>query len=101
MNRRKTLQSVIDHYGADHQLAKAVEEQTELVHVIARRLQSGEWDRNALYEELADVYVMLDQLKLIFCAEMAVELGVFNNTLDSHKRTKLRRTIQRMHEEKQ
>ena len=95
------MQSVIDHYGADHQLAKAVEEQTELVHVIARRLQSGEWDRTALYEELADVYVMLDQLKLIFCAEMAVELGVFNNKLDSHRRMKLRRTIQRMQEEKQ
>ena len=99
---RKTLQAVIDHYGADHQLAKTVEELTELIHVIARRQQSGVMrESTALFEEMADVYVMLDQLKLICCAEMDITLQKFNNVLDSHKRAKIKRTIQRMQEEKQ
>lgn len=103
MNSRKTLQAVIDHYGADHQLAKAIEEQTELIHVIARRLQFGEggWNFVGFYEELADVYVMLDQLKLIYCAEMSMTLGDLNDRLDSCRQIKLKRTIKRMQGERQ
>ena len=50
MIHKNTKKIVIEHYGADHQLAKAVEEQAELIHVIARRLQSKEWDAEAFYE---------------------------------------------------
>ena len=81
MEYRKLKQQIINHYGADHQLAKAVEELTELIHVIARRQQSGQWDKVSLYEELADAYVMLDQLKLIFTKEEAVSLHDFNRIL--------------------
>ena len=101
MKQQKTRQAIIDHYGTGHQLAKCIEEQTELIHVIARRLQSGQWDKMALFEELADVYVMLDQLKLICCAEMDMTLQKINNELDVNKRMKLKRTIQRIQEVKQ
>ena len=73
-----------------------MEELTELIHVIARRLQSGEWDKVSLYEELADVYVMLDQLKLIFIKEEAVTLKDFNKILSDDMQVKLRRTEGRM-----
>ena len=96
MEQQKLKQKIIDHYGADHQLAKAVEELTELIHVIARRMQSGEWDKIALYEELADVYVMLDQLKLIFTKEEAVTLHDFNRILQDEMIVKLKRTEERM-----
>ena len=96
MEYRKLKQQIINHYGADHQLAKTVEELTELIHVIARRLQSGEWDKVSLYEELADVYVMLDQLKLIFTKEEAVTLKDFNKILSDDMQVKLRRTEGRM-----
>lgn len=96
MNQQKIRQDIINHYGAGHQLAKVIEEQTELIHVIARRLQSGQWDKKALYEELADVYVMLDQLILIFTEEEAVSMHDFNKILQDEMQVKLKRTEQRM-----
>lgn len=96
MEYRKLKQRIINHYGENHQLAKTVEELTELIHVIARRMQSGEWDKIALYEELADVYAMLDQLKLIFTKEEAVSLHDFNRILQDEMLVKLKRTEQRM-----
>lgn len=94
-------EKIIEHYGADHQLAKAVEEMTELIHVIARRMQSGHWDKMAFYEELADVYVMLDQVKLIFCKSLddMIDLDDFNRILADEILVKLNRTEQRMREE--
>ena len=96
MEYRKLKQRIMNHYGENHQLAKAVEELTELIHVIARRQQSGQWDKVSLYEELADAYVMLDQLKLIFTKEEAVSLHDFNRILQDEMQVKLRRTEGRM-----
>lgn len=96
MEYRELKQRIINHYGENHQLAKTVEELTELIHVIARRLQSGEWNKISLYEELADVYAMLDQLKLIFTKEEAVSLHDFNRILQDEMQVKLKRTEQRM-----
>lgn len=96
MEYRKLKQRIMNHYGENHQLAKAVEELTELIHVIARRQQSGQWDKVSLYEELADAYVMLDQLKLIFTKEEAVSLHDFNRILQDEMLVKLKRTEQRM-----
>lgn len=101
MEYRKLKQRIINHYGENHQLAKTVEELTELIHVIARRLQSGEWDKVSLYEEMADVYVMLDQLKLIFTKEEAVSLYDFNRILQDEMLVKLKRTEQRMSQDTQ
>lgn len=94
------MRSIIEYYGANHQLAKAVEEQTELIHVIARRQQSGKWDEGAFLEELADVYAMLEQLKLIYCSETDMTLQDFNNKLDRNSRLKMKRTVERMKEGK-
>ena len=98
MEYRELKQRIINHYGENHQLAKAVEELTELIHVIARRLQSGEWDKAAFCEEMADVYAMLDQLKLIFTKEEAVSMHDFNRILTDEIQLKLKRTEQRMHD---
>ena len=101
MIHKKTKKIVIEHYGADHQLAKAVEEQAELVHVIARRLQSKVWDTEAFYEELADVYAILDQVKMIFANENNVSMEMLNNTLDVHHREKMVRTYKRLQNERE
>lgn len=98
MKMKQTLQSVIDYYGADHQLSKAIEEQAELIHVIARRLQSKEWDKQSFLEEFADVYVIFDQMKLIYCAETNTDMQKLNNELDKRKRYKMGRTMQRIKE---
>lgn len=98
MKMKQTLQSVIDYYGADHQLSKAIEEQAELIHVIARRLQSKEWDKQSFLEEFADVYVIFDQMKLIYCAETNTDMQKLNNELDKRKQYKMGRTMQRIKE---
>ena len=100
MKMMKILRTVIDHYGADHQLSKVIEEQAELTHVVARRLQSKEWDVESFLEEFADVYVIFDQMKLIYCAEAGIDLQQLNNELDKRKREKMKRTLQRMKEGK-
>lgn len=101
MIHKNTKKIVIKHYGADHQLAKAVEEQTELIHVIARRLQNKVWDTEAFYEELADVYAMLDQTKMIYATENNISLETLNNTLDKHHRKKMIRTYKRLQRERE
>lgn len=101
MIHKNTKKIVIENYGADHQLAKAVEEQTELIHVIARRLQSKEWDTEAFYEELADVYAILDQVKMIFAKESNVSMEVLNKTLDKQHRKKMIRTYKRLQNERE
>ena len=101
MIHKNTKKIVIEHYGADHQLAKAVEEQAELIHVIARRLQSKEWDAEAFYEELADVYAIIDQVKMIFAKESNVSMEVLNKTLDKQHRKKMIRTYKRLQNERE
>ena len=59
------LWQIIAHYGYDHQKEKAVEELGELATALARDLQ-GDKNRANIAEEMADVYVMLAQLELIY-----------------------------------
>lgn len=96
---KKILRMVIDYYGADHQLSKAIEEQAELIHVIARRLQSKEWNVESFLEEFADVYVIFDQMKLIYCAETGADLHQLDNELDKRKCEKMKRTLRRIDKE--
>lgn len=96
MEYKKLKSKIIEHYGADHQLAKSVEELTEFIHVAARRLQSGQWNKVAFYEELADVYVVLDQVKLIFCEQEKIRMNEFENILADEIKLKLERTKERM-----
>ncbi|MCI6496643.1 MAG: hypothetical protein MSA01_06280 [Anaeromassilibacillus sp.] len=84
------MQLAIDHYGEENQLDMAIEEMSELTKAICKykRLKKAiasnsgsvnkrikEWDRyyvtiDDIKEEIADVYVMLEQLTVIFnCKE--------------------------------
>lgn len=86
----KIMQLAIDHYGEENQLDMAIEEMSELTKAICKykRLKKSiasnsssvnkqikEWDRyqvtvDDIKEEIADVYVMLEQLTVIFnCKE--------------------------------
>ena len=60
------LWKIIAHFGGyGHQKEKAIEELGELSRALARDLQ-GEGDRANIAEEMADVYIMLAQLELIY-----------------------------------
>ena len=68
-----TLKKIIDHFGSKHQILKAIEELAELQRELSKYLCSFDDDlvhnlqlSRAVAEEMADVELMLDQLKLIF-----------------------------------
>jgi hypothetical protein len=91
---------IINHYGKEHQLTKCIEEMAELTHVISRRIVDKEWDCEALTEELADVYLVLDELKLIYLSDFLKNPEEFTNELDSvlkvNEEFKLLRVRERM-----
>lgn len=68
----------IDYYGEKNQVDVAVEEMAELTQALMKeRRCDEEWRRPDLRvhvaEEMADVEIMLEQLKIIFKNEEAVE----------------------------
>ena len=58
------LKEIIDYYGEEKQMIKAIEEMSELQKELCKTL-IGKGNRDSLVEEIADVQIMLDQLKLI------------------------------------
>ena len=58
---------IVDHYGKAHQKIKTAEELSELQTVILQDLcDTNKNTRHELLEEIADVYVMLKQLEVIY-----------------------------------
>ncbi|MEG0839583.1 MAG: hypothetical protein RSF33_07255 [Hydrogenoanaerobacterium sp.] len=66
MNREELLQKAISTYGINSQLDMAVEEMSELTKEICKR-KRGKENRAEILEEIADVKIVLEQLKIIFC----------------------------------
>lgn len=80
----------IEKYGKEAQKLKAIEELGELVQALARDLE-GHPNPENLAEEMADVSIMLDQLKEIYQNAEAVELI---------RKLKARRLLYRMRAER-
>ena len=64
------LKKAIEHYGKEHQLGVAQEELSELVTAISHYKRGREHN---VAEEIADVEIMLSQLKIIFNCTDEVE----------------------------
>lgn len=73
-SERAVLKAAIDKYGNDSQLAVAQEECAELIQAISKLNRAGSSDHpgrtakgamNNLYEEVADVQIMLDQIRIM------------------------------------
>lgn len=60
-----TLERAIETYGEDMQLTVAVEEFSELIKEICKS-KRGKDNVADIIEEMADCYIMLEQLKIIF-----------------------------------
>ncbi len=66
----RTLQSAVLTYGADRQTLKAAEELGELIQALCKyQAEAADGDflllRDHISEEMADVYIMLAQMKII------------------------------------
>ena len=62
---QEILQQAILKFGVKAQLNVALEELAELQKEICKQFR-GQGVRNNIIEEVADVYIMLEQIKLIF-----------------------------------
>lgn len=68
MSRKDDLEYILQTYGASNQTLKAVEELTELTEVLIKMVNKGD-SLEHLVDELADVYIMLEQIKIACCIE--------------------------------
>lgn len=86
---------IADHYGEEHQMLKAVEEMAELTQAIIKTVHgdtSNEWDYPS---ELADVLIMVEQLRYMYDKSD----GVFDGRVERFIDAKLSRQLKRMEEE--
>ena len=65
-NNREVLRQAIETYGAEAQLNVAIEEFSELIKEICKHKRYMD-NTKAIIEEMADCYIMLEQMKMIFC----------------------------------
>lgn len=84
---KDNLKKIIDYYGEEKQMIKAIEEMSELQKELCKTL-IGKENRDSLIEEIADVQIMLDQLKLI----------VSDIELKTIMQNKIDRTIERINQ---
>jgi NTP pyrophosphatase (non-canonical NTP hydrolase) len=63
--RRMILERVIEAYGKDMQLTVAVEELSELIKELCKN-KRGNDNRDNIIEELADCYIVMEQIEIIF-----------------------------------
>lgn len=73
---RHTLIKAIDTFGEDMQLNVAVEEFSELTKEICKHKRGADNISNII-EEMADCYIMLEQMKIIFgISELSVSYEI-------------------------
>jgi hypothetical protein len=86
MYKNRLYNQAIDEWGEDAQIIQAIEELSELMKELCKMLREGncfdvmQWQ--PIYEEIADVEIMLEQLKYI---------GVGHSDVERMKKKKLKR----------
>lgn len=88
MHEMSLLQRAIAKWGEDAQMKMVLEEMSELQKEICKHWR-GKDNRDAIAEEVADVEIMLDQLKLMLDIPYHVE---------QHRQKKLQRLQERLEE---
>lgn len=88
MHEMSLLQRAIAKWGKDAQMKMVLEEMSELQKEICK-MWRGKDNRDAIAEEVADVEIMLDQLKLMLDIPYQVE---------QHRQNKLQRLQERLEE---
>lgn len=66
INETEVLQRALDTYGYDLQIMMVFEEMSELQKELCKYLR-GKYSPKNIAEEIADVEIMLEQMKMLFC----------------------------------
>lgn len=89
---RESFETIIEAFGKEAQMIVAVEELAELQKEIIKKLRQKKGNIFSLVEEMADVEIMIDQLKVMFNIgdkELATERNYkMNRTLEKLKKSK-------------
>lgn len=64
-NQINIMIDALEYYGNDPQVDVAIEEMSELIKELLKN-RRGKENRSMIADEMADVYIMLEQLKFIF-----------------------------------
>jgi hypothetical protein len=76
MDEKVLMAAAIERYGEGAQLVKCCEELAELQQAICKRFDMGaefSFDVESVVEEIADVEIMLDQVRMILAVDPAQE----------------------------
>jgi len=71
INEMEVLQRALDTYGSSMQIVVMMEEMSELQKELCKYLR-GKCSQASIAEEIADVEIMLEQMKMLFCCTDAV-----------------------------
>ena len=71
INETEVLQRALDTYGSTTQIAIVFEEMSELQKELCKHLR-GSGSQENIAEEIADVEIMIEQMKMLFNCETAV-----------------------------
>lgn len=74
-NQIDIMNKAISTYGQDSQMLMAIEEMSELTKAICKYKRYGD-NVNDIAEEIADVTIMLEQLKMMFDVYPEVEMNI-------------------------
>ena len=72
MNEKEILTRAVVTFGQQPQIIVAIEEMSELTKELCKSQRGGQ-NRDHIAEEIADVEIMLEQLKMIYNINPAVE----------------------------
>ena len=82
---KAVLKKAIETYGADMQLNVAIEEFAELTKEICKHKRKAD-NTKAIVEEMADCYIMLEQMQIIFGLGSTVIADAINKKVDRLKK---------------
>ena len=66
INETEVLQRALDTYGSALQIVVMMEEMSELQKELCKYLR-GKYSPASIAEEIADVEIMIEQMKMLFC----------------------------------
>ena len=85
MNKTEIYKKLIAKFGVKNQIIVAIEELSELQKELCKTLR-GEENKPSICEEIADVEIMLEQIKMLYD---------INEVVEFEKNNKLKRTTDR------
>lgn len=93
--QNKTIHRAIQMFGAENQKRQAIEELMELQRAVFENIHRGTDNRDNITEEIADVEIMLAQLKKIYgISELNLEM------IKDYKLNRLNTTIEKFQAKK-